>query len=56
MAAMMPFPLTPTSPKRPLSRWERAGVRARPTPKPPPKRKGETSRPPLEFVVLSHRS
>ncbi len=52
MAAMMPFPLTPTSPKRPLSRWERA----RPTPKPPAKRKGETLRPPLEFVVLSHRS
>ncbi len=54
MAAML-FPpnltLTPA-----LSLWERAGVRVSPTPKLPPKRKGETLRPPLEFVVLSHRS
>ena len=60
MAAML-FPpnlsqTPPNAPKRPLSLWERAGVRVSPTPKLPPKRKGETLRPPLEFVVLSHRS
>lgn len=53
---LMAFSLTPNLPKRPLSPRERAGVRARPTSKPPAKRKGETWRPPLEFLVLSHRS
>ncbi len=43
MAAML-FPLTQPSPD------------ALPAPQIPPKRKGETLRPPLEFVVLSHRS
>ncbi len=53
MAAML-FP--PNLPQTPLLPWERAGVRVSQTPKLPPKRKGETLRPPLEFVVLSHRS
>lgn len=53
MAAMLFPPNRPQTPPLPPGEDRGEGPLH---PQIPPKRKGETWRPPLEFVVLSHRS